>query len=315
MGVVERPVGATEPAVLLGLTGVGLDHTHAGDVLLEGRQIVADPFPHGEIGLVRLALEPDRRQRDERQHQQRQQGQLPRHDQQHDDRERDEQRRRHELQQAPLHEFAHRLDVGRHARHQHARLVAVEEPHRLTLDLVEQPQPQGPQEPLAGPVDVDVLLAAPDVRHDRRHHVQPDRDVQRACVVSPNSVIDAVAQQQRSDHGRTGGHGDEPERQERRPAKRARQPGRAAQHLLGLIAIEAVLLADGVSCPHVSRLPRRSPQAPGPQPTLLDSGCSSPAVRRACPTPRPCRHRSRPHGRPSRSCRGDGRSRSWCVRP
>ena len=64
-------------------------------------------------------------------------------------REPDEQDRRHELQQAELHEFAHRLDVGGHAGDEHTRLVAVEERQRLLLDVVEHPDAQRAQESLA----------------------------------------------------------------------------------------------------------------------------------------------------------------------
>ena len=53
-----------------------------------------------------------------------------------------------------------------------------------------------------------------------------------------------------------GRQGDENERGEREPPERVRQPGRAPEHLLGLFAIEAILVADGAGGPHVSDLLR-----------------------------------------------------------
>ncbi len=266
VGVVQRPVGAPEAAVLLGFAGVGLDHPHPGDVLLQRRQIVTDPLADGQVGLVRLTLESNRGNRYERQHEQRQQRELPRHDQQHRQRQRDQQSSRDELQQAPLHELAHRFDVGRHARHQHAGLVAVEEGQRLALDVPEQTQPQRPQESFAGDVDVDVLLAAAEIGDDRHHDIQADRQVERPGIVLTDATVDAVAQQQRSDHRRTGRHGDEHERLQRRAPKRQGETCRSSQHLLGLVTVETVLLADGMRRPHVSRPLRPTGPAPGQRP-------------------------------------------------
>ena len=94
-------------------------------------------------------------------------GQLPRRDEGEDQREPDEQDRRDELQQPPLHELAHRLDVGGHPGDEHARLVPVEERQRLALDVVEHADAQVAQESLAGPIDQDVLLASRQVRRPR----------------------------------------------------------------------------------------------------------------------------------------------------
>ena len=63
-------------------------------------------------------------------------------DEQHDQRERQQDRRGDELQHAPLHELGQRLDVGGHPRHEHARLVAVEEGQRLPLEVVEHTDAQ-----------------------------------------------------------------------------------------------------------------------------------------------------------------------------
>ena len=164
--VVQRPVRRVEAAALLGLAGVGLDHAHAGDALLQRRQVLADPFADVEVGRVRVALELDRGDDDDRQH--RSATSVSCHESTNSTTsENDEQdRRRHELQQTPLHELAHRLDVGGHPRDEHAGLVAVEERQRLALDVVEHADAQDPQEPLAGTVDEHVLLASAEVGDD-----------------------------------------------------------------------------------------------------------------------------------------------------
>ena len=56
---------------------------------------------------------------------------LPADDEQHDEREHQQQAAADELQQAPLDQLGHALDVGGHPRHEHAGLVAIEEGHRL----------------------------------------------------------------------------------------------------------------------------------------------------------------------------------------
>ena len=76
--------------------------------------------------------------------------QLPRHDDQHDQREHEQQRVHGEHHEAHLHELGQRVDVGGHARHEHARLLAVVERHRQPLQVVEHAGAQVAEEALAG---------------------------------------------------------------------------------------------------------------------------------------------------------------------
>ena len=163
---------------------------------------------------------------------------------QHDQRERQQDRRRHELQHTPLHELGQRLDVGGHPRHQHARLVAVEEGQRLALDVIEHADPQDPQETLTGAVDEDVLLAPAEVGDDRDDDVEHDGEIEGAGVALADPGVDAVPHEQRpTDRGR-GRYGDEHQRGHHGATEGRCHLRRPPQHRPRLGALETFLVTD-----------------------------------------------------------------------
>ncbi len=140
MRVEERAIRLAEPTALLGYPRRGLDDPNTSEILLDRREVLPNSLTNTEVRLVRIPLELDRGDHDHRQHEKRDQGELPRQRQQHHQRDRQQDSRRHELEQAPLHELRHRLDVGGHARHQHAGFVLIEEAERLPLNMSEKPE-------------------------------------------------------------------------------------------------------------------------------------------------------------------------------
>ena len=168
VAAVQRLVALVEAPGLLLLAVVRLDDPHAGDALLQRAEVLADLLAHVEVGDVAPALEAHGGDGEDRHDDEHGQRQLPADHQHHQDRDDDEQAGADELQQAPLDQLAHALDVGRHPGHEHAGLVAVVVGHRLGLQPVEDPDAQLAQEALAGDVDRQVLLATEDVVGDRR---------------------------------------------------------------------------------------------------------------------------------------------------
>ena len=114
------------------------------------------PLAHVEVRHVRLALEARRDPDDGRTNSTTISVSCQLISGHQDERHHQQQAGGDELQQTPLDEFAHALDVGRHAADQHAGLVAIEERHRLRLQPVEHRDAQS-QETLTGPVDGQVL--------------------------------------------------------------------------------------------------------------------------------------------------------------
>ena len=109
--VVERAVALGESVTHCLLTPERLDDAHAGDALLERREVVADAITDGEVRLVGVALELDRRDRHDRHRDEAHQRELPRHHHEQRERDRQEQAVRDELQQSELHQLGHRVDV------------------------------------------------------------------------------------------------------------------------------------------------------------------------------------------------------------
>ena len=186
---------------------------------------------------------------EDRQDEQHDERELPADDDQHDERDDEQQAGTDELQQPPLDQLAHALDVGRHPRHEHARLVAVEERHRLRLQAVEHADPQVAEEALAGLVDRHVLLPADEVVDDDDHAVGDDRRVQRGDAALAEPAVGREADDQRAGDGAQRRDDDEAERGEDPAAVRLRELERAAQDAAGLRAVEAILVADGASRP------------------------------------------------------------------
>ena len=76
---------------------------------------------------------------------------------------------------------------------EHARLVAIEERHRLRLQAVEHPDAQVAQEALAGVVDGHELLAPDEVVDDDDHAVGDDCAVQRPGAAVAEAAIGGEA--------------------------------------------------------------------------------------------------------------------------
>jgi len=195
-------------------------------------------------------LELDRGDEDHREHEQRHQGQLPRQRDQHDESDREQDPCRHELEQAPLHELRHRLDIGGHPRHEHPGLVLIEEPERLTLDVREQPESQLSEEPLSGAVDEQILASGPDERDGDHHRISDDGDRELASISSADTRVDAVTHEQRPDDRRRCRHRHERHRRKHRGSERPAEAGRATDHPAGRRRVEPVLRSDRSPAPH-----------------------------------------------------------------
>ena len=124
----------------------------------------ADAVADVEVGLVRVALELHAGDEHGRQADEAEEQQLPRHGGEHEHRHGQQEPVADEHQQAHLHELLQRVDVARHAGHDHARLLAVVERHRQALQVVEHADAQVPQERLADAADEPHLPAIGDVR-------------------------------------------------------------------------------------------------------------------------------------------------------
>jgi hypothetical protein len=269
VGVEEFVVAGLEPPGLPLLPGEGLDDPQARQAFLEAREHRADAVAHDEVGGVGEALEPDAGHHHHGQGHEGDQRQLPRHDHQHGQRHDQQQAVAEEQDEADLHELGEGLDVGRHAGHEDAGLLPVEEGHGERLEVGEDAHPQVAEEPLAHQVDDDDQRPVRDVGEGGDDDVGDDRHVERPDVVLPQPVVDAVP-----DEGGTGHHRGRPQhhegRAERQGAPRAEVPPRAAQHPLGRRRVELVLLADAAAG-----------EAPAAPHELVPAGSGSPTPRSA----------------------------------
>ena len=277
VGVVELSARLAEAPDLLVLPAVGLDDPHAGDRLLQRGQVLADPVPDPQVGDVRAPLEAHGRDDDHRQRYEADQRERHRHQEQQHEREHEQQRGRHELQEAELHQLAHRVDVGRQAGDEHAGLLPVVERHRLAQQVAERGHTQVAEEPLAGPVDGDLLSAADEVGRDRHEHVQTDGHVHGLDVERRRqAVVDGVADEGGAGQRTEGGGGDEEDGDDQIPSHRPGEDDRPAEDALRGGAIELVLGSDGAGGPHGQAT------APTSAPT---SSARSPSARASAPSP------------------------------
>ena len=249
----EAAVRLFETTGLLRLTGVGLDDSDSGDPFLQGREVRADIVTNVEVGGVGVTLEFARRNDNDRHHQERHDRELPRQDQQQDEREGKQQCRRDELEEAPLDEFGHRLDVGSHSSDEDARLVAVKEGKRLLLDVAEHSDTKQPKETLAGPVDEDVLLTGRHVGNRHHDDVRNDGGPQRATISRFDAVVDPVANNDRAHQQTERRNGGKADCRQDRSFERRRHPGRTTHDLLGRVGVKAVLFLDRIHAPHQLR--------------------------------------------------------------
>ena len=273
MGVVQVAARAQEPTHLHVFAGVGLDHAHSGQALLQRRQRRADAVADEEVCPVGVALELDAAHDDERQHHEADEKQLPRHEREHHDREQQQQGVAHEHEQARLYELGHGVDVGRHATDDHARLLAVVERHRQSLQVVEHAHAQVAQEPLADETDEHDLGAIDEVGGNGDTDVRHDRSIERGAALADDAVVDGVL-----DEERTGQDGERPQRHQHRgrhhlAAVRVQHRQRPAQNVRGLLAIELVLLVDRRHEEH-----QTDTSSDSTEPWASSSGCAAMAA-------------------------------------
>ncbi|CAB4795888.1 unannotated protein [freshwater metagenome] len=172
------------------LTGEGLDDTNAADALLQRAEVVTDSLAHRQVSDVRITLETDRGEHDDGEHHHRQKREFPAEDEQQHQRHQHHQAGRHKLQQAPLDELAHRLDVGGHARDKHAGFLTVEERQTLALQMIEDPNTKVAKETLASAVDVDELQSGDEIRRDRGGDICRNGNVERVPVLLDEAFVD-----------------------------------------------------------------------------------------------------------------------------
>ncbi len=196
--VVEAAVAPREPLDLGVLPAEGLDDPHPADALLQRGEREPDPVAHHQEGPVRVLLELVGGEGHEGQRDRTEQQELPRHDGEHDDRDHEEHDVREDQDHPLLDEVLHRVDVRRHARHDHAGGLTVVEGHREAQHVVEHPNPQIAQERFAHQAhrtDLGTLDPPSERRHQR---VDRHEDVEGATVVVGDAAVDRHLDQERA---------------------------------------------------------------------------------------------------------------------
>ena len=234
--------------------------------------------------------------------------------------------------QAVLDELVERLDVVGQAADDHARAVARVEADRQRLQVREQLEPQVLQRPLSHPADQVGLRVGGDAVDHRRGEEHDDDQVERGRVVVVDALVDGELGQRRG-RQRGGGGGDERhEHGQHAPAVGSQQLGQAAQLApapAGLLQAAAQLGAAAGHRAHrpvtsVGHSQARHLRLGGVareedlvrEPLLDDLAVQLgllAAARRGCRRRRSVRPRARRCGRPARSSRGGGRSRTSCA--
>ena len=312
----------------------GLDHAHAGDVLLGVGGQLGDALLDLLLrrpGAAAVAPGDDDHHRDRRQRDRGQAGVDEEHGHggQHDG-----QRRLHDEDEPVAEEEAHRLQVDGRTRHELAGLLAVEEAELERLQVVVQALAQ---------VDLDPEGHAPGHQPPRHRQRQPqhrrdhdhDRDEgQVALVVGPRvgvvgvgrarrGLVDRGADQVRQQHGRTHRQGGEDGGGDHAPAVGAQEAEQTPEHShyfkkyrRGFKAqcpawtpVSAPPASTSRSCPTRAGRPSRCAAARRPSPsTRATRGCrwsSAAAGRRAGPRARRgCAHS--PAGRRRAACAPGG---------
>ena len=101
------------------------------------------------------------------------------------------------------------IEVGRHARHEHAGLLPLEEVETETHQVPEHPRAQVPQERLADVRDTPDDDTTEDEGKERTPEVQPGGQVERADVAVQQPGIDTVPDEGRAREQRAGLSGHE----------------------------------------------------------------------------------------------------------
>ena len=183
--VVARPV---EPG----------DDADAGQALGEVAQHAGDPVAHALVALVGRRAEPERQAGDERDdHHQRDERELDVVEEQHDGDDEHGQALQRELRQAVLQQLLERLDVARHAGHDHARLLLRVVVEGEALQVRERPHAELEHHPRRHAA----RWWRRGTRWRRRHHDREDRqhadDRERRPVVRGDAVVDALLAEER----------------------------------------------------------------------------------------------------------------------
>ena len=134
VAVVQHVVpGAVEPG----------HHADAREALGEVAQHAGDAVAHALVAAVGRLAEPQRQTHEQRHDaEQCHQRQFPVVGEEHHRDDHHDETLQHELRQAVLEQLLERLDVARHAGHDHARLLLGEVVERQALQVSEDPQPQ-----------------------------------------------------------------------------------------------------------------------------------------------------------------------------
>ncbi len=183
--VVARPV---EPG----------DDAHAGQALGEVAEDAGDPVAHTLIALVRRRSEPQRQPgeegHDQQQRDERQLDVVEEEDDGDDDHGEPLQR---ELRQAVLQELLERLDVARHAGHDHARLLLGVVVEGEALQVRERAHPQLEHDARRHPSGGRHPQAARHRRDDDREDRERPDDGEHGPVVRGDAVVDADLAEER----------------------------------------------------------------------------------------------------------------------
>ena len=242
VGVVLGFVGLVEPSGEEALLPERLHHPHPGQPLLERREVVPDPLAHLEVREVGPAPEPPGPDDQRGQQHEDAQRELPAQEEDRHERAAEQQDVLHERGEAHLDELLHRVDVGRHARDEAPGLLPVEEVETERRDVAEHPHAQVAQERLADAGHHHDRDTPEEEREQSDPDVHQGRLVQDRDVVGLDALVDAPPHEEGAAEEAQGLHAQHRDRQHDRAAVGPQHPPQAAQHLLGLVAVEALLL-------------------------------------------------------------------------
>ncbi len=212
---------------------------------------MADPVAHLEVGEVGPPTEPPGAEDQRRHEHEDAERELPAEQQDRDQRPDEQQDVLDEGREPHLHELLQRVDVGRHARHQAAGLLALEEVEPERDQVAEHPDPQVAQERLADPRHDHDGDAAEHQREQRDDDVDQRRLVEDRAVAGLDPLVDAAADQERSGEQARGLDGQHADREHDRAAVGAQHAAQSPHQLGGLVTVEP-LLDDGPRPPEAS---------------------------------------------------------------
>ena len=194
LGLAARTVALECPL----LAAERLHDADAGEPFLQRRQRLGDAVADGVVRVAGAVVKAPARRNQDRQRDQRDERELGREQQQRDDGEHDLQRTARNLDERLADELVQRLHVGRQTRDEHARTLALEEPERQRLQLVEGGDAQRVEEALAGGCREQDLRAHDDRLQAGEAEKDQGGDVERVQVVLLDAGVDRVANERRA---------------------------------------------------------------------------------------------------------------------